>query len=64
MAAYIPVGLGLRICVAVFSYDGTLCFSVTGDRETAPDIETLCRGIDRGMSELVSSTEGSAPGGA
>jgi hypothetical protein len=39
--------------VAIFSYNGTLSFGVTGDYDRAPDIDVLCRGIERAMAELV-----------
>lgn len=63
ISGYIPVGMGLRICVAVFSYDGALSFSVTGDRETAPDVAVLCAGISEGMAALVAAASGSRPVG-
>ena len=51
----------LRIGVAIFSYDGTLTFGVTGDRDTTPDISVLCEGIERGIEQLL---PGSPPGAA
>jgi diacylglycerol O-acyltransferase len=56
---YVPIANQVRIGVAIFSYDGALKFGVTGDYDTAPDIEVLCRGIELGLSELV---EAAAPG--
>lgn len=55
VAAYpfVPLGGGVRIGVAIFSYAGRLGFGVTGDYETAPDIQVLCDGIERGVEELV-----------
>jgi diacylglycerol O-acyltransferase len=53
---YVPVALGVRVTVAIVSYDGGLYFGVTGDRETAPDIGVLADGIDAGMAELVALT--------
>ena len=43
----------VRVGVAIFSYDGALNFGVTGDYDTAPDIDVLCGGIEQGMRELV-----------
>jgi diacylglycerol O-acyltransferase len=54
---FVPLGGYVRIGVAIFSYDGNLTFGVTGDRETAPDIGILCRGIERGMRELLGEPE-------
>lgn len=50
---YIPLFAGVRVAVAIFSYDGALSFGVSGDYDTAPDIDILCRGIEDGLSELV-----------
>jgi WS/DGAT/MGAT family acyltransferase len=49
---YVPLGAPMRIGVAIFSYNGNLSFGVTGDWETASDIDVLCRGIEDGMREL------------
>jgi diacylglycerol O-acyltransferase len=50
---FVPLGGSVRIGVAIFSYDGNINFGVTGDRDSAPDIGVLCRGIERGMAELM-----------
>ncbi len=65
---YVPLGGQVRIGVAIFSYDGALKFGVTGDYDTAPDIDVLCAGIESSMRELVAAagvpaTAGSAPDG-
>jgi WS/DGAT/MGAT family acyltransferase len=49
---YVPLGAPMRVGVAIFSYNGNLSFGVTGDWESAPDIDVLCRGIEDGMREL------------
>ena len=50
---YVPLAGHVRIGVAIFSYDGALNFGVTGDYDTAPDIEVLCDGIEAGIGELL-----------
>jgi WS/DGAT/MGAT family acyltransferase len=50
---YVPLGGRVRVGVAIFSYDGALNFGVTGDYDTAHDVDVLCEGIEMGMSELV-----------
>jgi diacylglycerol O-acyltransferase len=50
---YVPLGGHVRVGVAIYSYDGALTFGVTGDYDTAPDIDVLCDGIERAMAELV-----------
>jgi diacylglycerol O-acyltransferase / wax synthase len=50
---YVPLGGHVRVGVAIFSYDGALTFGITGDYDTAADIEVLCDGIERAMAELL-----------
>ena len=49
---YVPVAFGVRFAVAILSYDGELFFGVTGDRDSAPDIDVLADGIVAGITEL------------
>ncbi|HEX4279847.1 MAG TPA: wax ester/triacylglycerol synthase family O-acyltransferase [Solirubrobacteraceae bacterium] len=49
---YVPIVGTIRIVVAIFSYDGTLYFGVTGDRDHAADIGVLTAGIESGLAEL------------
>ena len=50
---YVPLAQGVRFGVAILSYDGRLAFGVTGDYDTAPDVDVLCDGIQASMDELV-----------
>ncbi len=50
---FVPLGGHVRIGVAIFSYDGGINFGVTGDLDTARDIDVLCRGIERGVEQLL-----------
>ncbi len=50
---YIPLFASVRVAVAIFSYDGALSFGVSGDYDTARDIDVLCAGIEQGLAELV-----------
>ena len=38
---------------SIFEGPGNLYIGVTGDYDTAPDIDVMCRGIDRGISDLI-----------
>ena len=49
---YVPVAFGVRFAVAILSYDGELYFGITGDRDSAPDIDVLADGIVAGVTEL------------
>ena len=50
---YVPIGNGIRVAAAIFSYCGALNVGVTGDYDSAPDVDVLCRGVEEGMAELV-----------
>ena len=52
-----PVLGPLRVVVAIFSYDGGLYFGVTGDADSAPDVDVLTTGVERGMSDLLTLVE-------
>jgi hypothetical protein len=54
---FVPLGGHVRIGIAIFSYDGGINFGVTGDLDTAPDIDVLCQGIERGIAELKGDPE-------
>ena len=54
---FVPLAGQVRVGVAIFSYDGSLKFGVTGDYDKAPDIRILCQGIESGMGELVAAAE-------
>lgn len=49
---YVPLAGQVRVGVAIFSYDGQVTFGITGDYDSAPDIEVLAKGIEAGMAEL------------
>jgi len=50
---YVPLAGQIRIGVAIFSYDGQVNFGITGDYDSAPDIDALGRGIEDGMAEML-----------
>jgi hypothetical protein len=50
---YVPIGPGVRIGVAILSYNGRLQFAVTGDYDTAPDIGSLADGIEAALATLL-----------
>ena len=58
---YVPLGGHVRVGVAIFSYDGALNYGVTGDYDSAADVNVLCEGIESGMSELVKLAGRSRP---
>ena len=50
---YVPLAGSVRIGIAIFSYAGQINFGITGDWETAADIDVLARGIEEGIEELL-----------
>jgi WS/DGAT/MGAT family acyltransferase len=54
---FVPVLGPARVVVAIFSYDGGLYFGVTGDYDSAPDVDVLTGGVERGMAELLALAE-------
>ena len=52
---FVPLGGHVRIGIAIFSYDGGINFGVTGDFDTAQDIDVLCAGIEEGIAELLAT---------
>ena len=56
---FVPIVYGMRIGVAIVSYNGQLAFGITGDYDSMPDLEVLARGIESSIAELlVSVTDG------
>jgi hypothetical protein len=41
--------------VALFSYDGKVCFGLLGDYDAAPDLGVLAEGIEKSIAELVAA---------
>ncbi|MGH9235905.1 MAG: wax ester/triacylglycerol synthase family O-acyltransferase [Acidimicrobiales bacterium] len=59
---YVPLAAPLRVGVSIFSYDGELTFGVTGDYDSASDIDVLAKGIGAGVAELLPSANGHREG--
>jgi len=57
---YVPIANQVRIGIAIFSYVGALNFGITGDYDSAPDIDVLGRGIEAGIAELLAIAGGAA----
>jgi diacylglycerol O-acyltransferase / wax synthase len=50
---YVPLIGNVRISVAIFSYDGSLYFGITGDYKTCSDLDLLTTGVEHAMAELL-----------
>ena len=57
MLPYVPIADRVRIGVAMFSYRDTLTFGITGDYDTAPDLQVLADGIFSSMAELLATAQ-------
>lgn len=49
---FVPIAHGAAVATAILSYNGHLEFGITGDEDTAPDIDVLAAGIAEGLDEL------------
>jgi len=49
---FVPLAQGVRIGVAIMSYNGGVSFGATGDYDTVPDLDRFCRSIETGISDL------------
>jgi hypothetical protein len=49
---FVPIAHGVRLGVAIVSYNGRVAFGITGDYDTAADIDVLANGISDGIAEL------------
>jgi diacylglycerol O-acyltransferase len=49
---FVPISHGVRVSTAILSYNGRLYFGVTGDYETAADVDVLASGASRGIEQL------------
>jgi WS/DGAT/MGAT family acyltransferase len=52
---FVPLGVQMRITIAIFSYNGQVSFGVTGDYDTAGDLGVLCIAIEKGLADLLSA---------
>jgi hypothetical protein len=58
---FVPLGGSVRIGVAIFSYDGSISFGVTGDLDGADDIDVLTGGIEASIAELLEADAAEHP---
>ncbi len=49
---FVPLSQGVRIGVAILSYNGKVRFGVTGDYDTMPEVPWFCARIEAGVAEL------------
>jgi diacylglycerol O-acyltransferase / wax synthase len=54
---FVPIAPGVRVGVAIVSYNGKVAFGITGDYDSVPDIDVLAAGIESSVAELVKLTQ-------
>ena len=52
---YVPLAGSVRIGIAIFTYAGQITFGITGDYESASDIDVLAAGIEKGIADLLAT---------
>jgi WS/DGAT/MGAT family acyltransferase len=52
---YVPIATTLRTGVSIFSYCDRVTFGITGDYDSAPDIDVLASGIEHSVGELLAA---------
>ncbi len=60
--AHVPIAMGCRLAIGIFSYAGRMTFGINADHDGVPDVDVLATGIGRGLEELVARA-GAAPDG-
>jgi diacylglycerol O-acyltransferase / wax synthase len=50
---FVPIAHGVRVGVAIVSYNGGLFFGITGDYDTTPDIDVVAHGIEDAIAQLI-----------
>ena len=50
---FVPLAQGVRVGVAMLSYNGQVAFGVTGDWESVPDLDPMITGIDAEARKLL-----------
>jgi len=58
---FVPLGPGVRIGVAILSYNGRLAFGVTGDFDTATDISVVADGVEAEIATLMALAAAPTP---
>lgn len=51
-----PIALQLRTGIAMLSYADSFIFGITADYDTAPDVDALAAGIEKGVAQLVAAS--------
>jgi diacylglycerol O-acyltransferase / wax synthase len=61
---YVPLAQGVRVGIAILSYNGKLSFGVTGDYDSVPDLHDMAAFIEDEMASLVALADSHDHAGA
>ena len=50
--AYVPIALGSRFSIGIFTYLDAVTFGINADFDAVPDVDVLADGIRTGLTEL------------
>jgi diacylglycerol O-acyltransferase len=50
---FVPLSQGVRVGVAMLSYNRRVAFGITGDWDSVPDLDPMINGIDNEMRHLL-----------
>ncbi len=53
---FVPIAVGVRTTVGIFSYNGGMTFGINSDYDSVPDVEVLAHGIETGVQELLKAS--------
>jgi diacylglycerol O-acyltransferase len=56
-----PLLAGHALAVGITSYDGAVCYGLTGDRDAVPDLDVLGQCVSEALQELVDTASPSRP---
>jgi diacylglycerol O-acyltransferase len=60
--AHVPIAMGCRLAIGIFSYAGRMSFGINADHDGVPDVDVLAAGIERGLAELVARAGAASDG--
>lgn len=50
--AHVPIAMGCRLAIGMFTYAGRMTFGINADHDGVPDVDVLAAGIGRGLEDL------------
>jgi len=58
---YVPISGPMRLCVSVMTYHGRATFGVTGDYDSAPEVDSFAHDIVNGLGDLLHAVAAASP---